>query len=527
MVCPNLSGYKASFDFYFEPWSNLYGWMSNDTRLSTEETINKSRFTYEFGASYAGDAATSPLQPLYLASNKAGSLLDYCGVPVGFFGDVNESEGGNVVTMRAFPAEKVLSVLDVYRHYYVNNQEDKCYFLNEWAVTNSASPVLGYPLETLDNLFQQLRNLPDGGNLSGLLDNGNQLDEGPLNFFQNIIRASSYSPLGGLPLRTYRMDMNRGILNNAIGEFKSSVRVTDNSFDIDTLRFANKLQKLIDRIDISGGRFADMMRVRWGVKPRGAMHQPDYLGSVSSFFGVTDIVSTASGTNDNVQDGRGNSVLGQQAGFAVGRVNRDNNPISFRADNYGTLVCIFSLTPIVTYSQGIEIEDIKTTFSEIYDPAFSQLGYQDVNPVELSVFPKATVVKSPNQDIFLYQFDQTSPLFTGESVGKRIAWSEYMSALPRAHGLFAFGEDFDYWVNNRLYTRYNFPVGDPENLPFDNVPLSFVQKLGQTDYSTYIAPDLVNNLFTDTSLTAQNFRLRVTFDMDWRREIGSRVMPHL
>lgn len=169
-----------------------------------------------------------------------------------------------------------------------------------------------------------------------------------------------------------------------------------------------------------------------GCYPRNTLNIPDYLGSVSNFFGITDVISTSSGMNSEVENGRGNSILGQQAGFAVGKVKRDNAPISFRSDQYGTLVCMFSLVPIVTYSQGIEREDLKITFAEVFDPAFNQLGYQDVNKLELIALPSFDLsLSSDVQDPI-----QSGDLIDGSiSYGRRFAWSEYMSSLPRAHGL--------------------------------------------------------------------------------------------
>lgn len=525
MVAPNLQGYKASFDFYFCPWSNYYGWMDNNKRSSTQEILDMKRHTLLVPPSSFATLSGSSSRP----GVKAGSLLDYLGVPPGFCGDygTNTSTGPTFVG-RAFPAEKFLSVLDIYRTYYVNNQEEQASFVaGRSDGARGETDVLRVNLSLLDDIFIALRNEKDGILISTLSGNAVGATAIPtLDTFgavlQYIHNLSLTTPLGGLPLRTYRMDLNRGIMSQNVGSVKSTVQVHDGGFSVDTLRLANKLQKLIDRIDISGGRFSDMMRVRWGVKPRGSLDVPDFLGSVSEFFGITDVVATASGVNNTADLGdRGNSVLGQQAGFAVNRLKRNNSPISFRADQFGTLVCMFSLVPIVTYSQGIEREDLKTKFSDIYDPAYSQLGYQDVDPRELSALPSFNlgIVSDITEPLAF----ANGPLLNGTSVGKRVAWSEYMSSLPRAHGLFAYGQELDFWANNRMYTTPELPnisnISDIGSVPG--------VVYGPTDYSTYINPAVQNNLFVDTSFTAQNFRLRVNFDIVARRNIGSRVMPHL
>ena len=535
MVCPNLNGYKASFDFYFCPWSNYYGWMDNNNVQETVANTLGDRWTFFFeGAQVKSDITDSSdaLSVIDECSVKPGTLMDYLGYPPGFAGRQLDDAGGYAFEGMLLPAEKLLSVIDIYRNYYCNQQEGKAYFVS---VPDSGIPGIDaqfmdkytlepIALEDLDQITKILRLNSPGVSID------EALDDWPLHlqyvgmttlgdFVRKLIRSCCVAPLAGLPVRTYRMDLNRGLLKITESQYTSRVNVSNNSFSIDTLRFANKMQKLLDRIDVSGGRFSDMMRARWGVTPRNTLNVPDYLGSVSNFFGITDVVATASGMNNEL-DGRGNSVLGQQAGFAVGKVKRDNAPISFRSDQYGTLVCMFSLVPIVTYSQGIEKEDLKTSFAEVFDPAFNQVGYQDVSPLELNALPifryTSDVVDSGTSLGQPYTLSQTS-------VGRRFAWSEYMSSLPRAHGLFAYGQDFDYWVNNRLYLNRIDNTIDTQDFP-EGVKL---MPYGEVDLSTYINPAYQNHLFADVSRFAQNFRLRVNFDVFMRRNIGSRVMPHL
>ena len=543
MVAPNLNGYKASFDFYFCPWSNYYGWMDNNKRSNNvSSTVLADRYVYfvggpigydgELGGTIEVRTVSDLAEAINLHSVKPGSLLDMLGIPPGFIG-VQSAEHYNQTFFdaRAFPAEKLISVLDIYRTYYVNPQEDLVSFVG--ISESGVYDLYRVPLELLDKITLALR-VNEDYTLSVdevldavTVDNKPEYPTGVIRnagtFIRRLIGASVTVPLGGLPLRTYRMDLNRGLLKNTEAQFISKAQVTDGSVAVTTLRFANKMQMLLDRIDVSGGRFSDAMRMRWGVTPRNSMNIPDYLGSVSNFFGVTDVISTASGTNENVPNGRGNSVLGQQAGFAVGKVKRDNSPISFRADQYGTLVCMFSLVPLVTYSQGIEREDLKTSFAEVFDPAFNQLGYQDVDRLELIALPSMSPTKNLDGTIERQSDISSTSLDLRDAIGRRFAFSEYMSSLPRAHGLFAYGQSLDYWVNNRMYLR------DMDATIADGEPdwLARVLPYGDTSFSTYVDPALQNNLFAEVGRFAQNFRLRVNFDMYMRRNIGSRVMPHL
>lgn len=527
MIAPNLNGYKASFDFYFCPWSNYYGWMDNNNVSESIISVKGSRWTFNLPREDVGSVSTlgELADAIKYKAVKPGSLMDYLGYPPGYLGKpITLNNNLMMFSNIPLPAEKLISVFDIYRSYYCNQQEGFAYFLGLSTDVASGHDMIKVALSDLDKITKTLR-LADAADLP-IYD---VLEQVALDYpfaecqtvgdmVRYILSQSFISPLGGLPIRTYRMDLNRGLLKNTNAQYVSKVSTAGNEFTIDTLRFANKMQRLLDRIDVSGGRFSDMMRMRWGVTPRNTLNVPDYLGSVSNFFGITDVIATASGMNTEAGE-RGNSVVGQQAGFAVGKVKRDNAPISFRADQYGTLVCMFSLVPIVTYSQGIEREDMKTSFAEVFDPAFNQIGYQDVSVLELCALPRVELAKTSE----LATSASTILLSAPDKVGRRFAWSEYMSSLPRAHGLFAYGQDFDYWVNNRLYQTdiRNF---DPSP-NFDDAEI--VRPYGWFNATSYIDPSLQNNLFADVSLQAQNFRLRVNFDIFMRRNIGSRVMPHL
>ena len=542
MIAPNLGLYKACFDFYFEPWTNLYGWMDNNTRVSTEDTFYMARHNWVYSTTYQ-ESPSTPINYMFDRRVRPGSFANMFGLPVGF--THFRSEDTQPLNGR-FPAEKALAYLDIIRNYYVNNQEDVAYYVRPSTIGDSLDPasanLRSISLKTLDNVFKYIRMQNDGIDISdpsswtGDFDQYNNHRTALRDWFSDMITTN-----GGLFLKTYQMDLNRGMLNARVGDFKSLVTVSDNQFSIDTLRFANKFQKWIDRVDLSGGRFSDIMRSRWAVTPRGDLDIPDYLGSITEFFGITDVIATSSGDSNEEGNGKRN-VLGQQAGFAVAGINRNNKPISFRSDQYGTFVCIFSLIPVVTYSQGIERENLKLNFSDIYDPAFKQLGYEDVPLKELTSFD---VFRSGDRllsnelqrgEIYYEDVVETnSPAFADLKVGKRIAWAEYMSALPRSYGLFAYGQEFDYWVNNRMYQWPDSAVEVVENgsssTPYDKDYCdSFAQwyKLhGTQTLSTYINPAVQNHLFTDTRFDAHNFRLRAKFDIELRRPIGSRIMPHM
>lgn len=506
MRAPMLGGGKATFAFYWCPWSNYYRFMDNNERSSTEDIINRKRHTFKVGYDHGAGASMTGVTARELIANYAvqpGTLLDFLGLPPGFVSIITqlatETQRFEALTM---PAEKLLSYIDIVRNYYVNNQESSILRMESNAEFGDYTPVL---LSDLDRFMADVRMYQDGTDLtqhlSGYLSG----------------RGSSALPGAGLFLRTYKMDLLRGIMNSSVGSYKSVVNVENGQISMETIRFANKLQMEIDKIDITGGRFSEYMRSRWNVAPKNDMDRPIFLGSVASYIGNRDVIATATTSSDGASPAPGydsdefSSRLGQQAGFSVGTVDQ-NRPVRLRADQYGTLMCVFSYVPYVDYSQGVELNDMKTTFADIYSPSMAQLGFQDVSRLELSALPE-------------FQSDDFNestgairvPVMNG-SVGKRVAWSEYMAGLNRNHGQFAYAQSFDYWVYNRMYTTEN---------SISNGGLQSLKPYGPFDSTTYVKPVLWNQLFSDTSPRAENYRLQANFEVFAKRPIGKRLMPHL
>lgn len=505
MLAPTFGKWKANFDWFFEPASNLYGFMDNNTRMSTEEIIKSNLHTLRLSFLPVNGVDSGDLSAFAV---KPSSLMNYLGVPAGYCG-YRDDDGSPAEMMNMsndiLCADYFLTYLDICRNFYVNNQENYIQFVSD--VDNDdegATLVSRIPLGDLDNCFRDLRACVDG---IDIID-GSQYpyDTESWRTFNEIIRYSA-NINGGLVCRSYRMDLNRGLLNRDIGTFKSTVKINNGEFSIETLRYANKLQKLIDKLDLSGGRFSDWIRTVWSVKPRKHLDIPEYLGSFSQIIHMSDIVSPTAGTNDNkaVPEESRYSSPGQQFGFLAGRANRGRS-IKFKSDEYGTLMCIFSLVPYVSYSQGFEISRLKTKWADRFTPDMAQLGWQDVSMKELYALP-VYGHRTPSDP------NNTEPNTEdyNEVVGKKVAWSEYMGGLNRTFGLFAYGQSLDYWALGRSYITVN--TAEDLSEVFDS--------------TTYMRPDLFNYAFTDVKASANNFRLKCHFNIQVRRPIPKRTMPKL
>lgn len=567
MLGPVKGRWKISFDYYYEPWSNLYGYMDNNAKMTTENILTQGRWLVASGGMQSNDVSSTgvyavtredfSVSTIYNSMRIVGasSLFDYLGAPVGFMGFFLEN--GKQLRPQDMPAEGFLTYLDIIRNYYVNNQEDSIPFVygNDDFDGNVEIYYGRYgrvSLTVLDDYFAGLRYTSRKGITERYIP-GFNWSISPSDWMAQLVGAShgvlpsidmetgtnvnvrTSGRLGGLFCRTYRMDLLRGIMNTDVGEYSSFVDTSENgTFTITDLQFANKLQALINRIDITGGRFSDWIRTRWNVKPGIEVDRPIYLGSHSTWLDTMDVIATASGSSGS-QNANSESNLGQQVAYGSGAIQGER-PIVIKSNQYGTLMCIMSIVPDVIYSQGFELNNMKSTFSDIFDPAFNQLGYQDVFAGELSAFGAtlvpSSVLISPDEGIDNAQFSvvatESNNLRT--VVGKRVAWSEYMASLPRSHGDYAQGESLDWWNNVRRYTDENKVEWDFKNAdakPYAGQVFGALQRYSPIDTTTYIYPHLWNSIFADNSYDAQNWLVSVRFDIEANRALGKRLMPHL
>ena len=555
MLAPLYGKWKATWAYFFEPYSNIYGWMDNNTRRSTQDILYSALIRYTLPLSYdvyssqsdAGSGAT--INPLNVAPQEifeiseevatlslvqiqtlngvaSSSIWEDFGWPNGFKGYIKPviGQGGlgtygryfidissfgwpsNLTLYDTFEvrtehlhAVKPLGYLDIIRNYYVNNQFAQIPFV-------STSDLLGAPnylgvvsQEVLDYIFKYLRNLPPDyysgvefsegyWDLWYLFQANPPHDDSPeyslhqeaLAFIREWQRSYKVEN-GGCFLASYMMDLNRGLMSSSTGTFRSVVDTSNGNFSIDTLRLQNKVQQVIDILDVTRGRFSDWLRGLWSVDIKGDIDKPIYLGSHTQIIATTDIISTATtGTA-----GSGSSQLGQQAGFSAGTAN--GRKISFNSDQYGVIYCIFSMVPYVSYSQGFKREDLKTQFSGIFNPRMAQIGYQDVPAkVLLGVTPESfigygdnytpeqtladfipefkplifsnSVLSEITADSDVYDFELKRTYLSqaynpNEIVGRQVAWAEYMADVDESRGLFALDGSLENWVLNRSYNR--------------------------------------------------------------------------
>lgn len=490
-----------------------------------------------------------------------GSLLDYAGFPPGYEGVSKDFE-----KIPYFSADFLLAYLDIMRCGFTNTQT------RDDTLTTSFIPVVGnrlsmeqyyaspttpdygqrnlfydMQLKDLDSFFKWLRSQEDGVDFSinsFVVDpttanvgfNNNPYSYGSDDYWKYFFAryvAISCLPNGGLFAAQYRPDVYRNLLSVDVGKTKSYVETSNGQFSIDTLRFQNKLQRVIDRYDISGGRISSWLRTLWGVETRRNFSTPELLGVMSHVMDTRTITAVA-------QTGAIGAADSTDVGTMRGNVDdmKKHKRINFTATEPGTLVIIAQLVPIVSYCQNIRPELRETNFADEYNPEFAQLGYQDVPLSDYSALSTSEDI-SWDGDSVSFDTYNVVPAALNKVIGRNIAWVHLMTTTNRLHGEYSTMGNRDYWTLQRRYTRYfekinSVPSVSREVSPVDGevtyrkTGYQDVPALGATTYiSPYVDPMDFQYMFADQTFLDPHWHLDVWFDCKVVRKLGKRFMPNL
>ena len=300
-------------------------------------------------------------------------------------------------------------------------------------------------------------------------------------------------PLAGLPCRTYLPDYFSNFINAAgyqSYQQQSRIVVGDDGgtsfITNDQLVLNEKMTKLLGRAWLSGGRYSEYLRTQFGQEGVPDCDIPQYCGSTSVEITFDEVVSTAETSEAN------NGPLGSLGGR--GRARMFGRTRVFKPREYGIMMSIASIVPRADYSDQFSRDWLVRNLTDLYVPALDAIGMQDVTDGELS-FGVTPVNMADNDSAF--------------NVGlfKHPAWMEYMTDVNRNFGDFA--GNLSYWVLNR-------PLRGGSANP-----------TGSLYATSYVAPAQWNNIFADTSATAQNFLVQIGYNALYNRPISKQVMPTL
>lgn len=500
LQAPLMGSFRLQLAVFFDSDSNYYGWMDNNARLTTQEYLSRRRHWARLSQYITPIKSTDKYEDFVSNASKIGvqkhSIFEYMGMPVGECPIQTEED---IIYDPVFDLGFILTYLNIFRNYYCNNQEDLFPVCKALVDGRPSEAFYSFKLSNLDKLFRALRYQDDGIEIGP--NDVTSGDDG-LALLYTYLGCCKFN-FGGLWCTTYQPDLLTNLLSisNNVRSYVKFGQDGDeaNSFSIDTLRFQNKLQRLIDRIDVSGGRFSNWLRAVWGVRTRKDMDIPELIGVTQKLIDPTELTTKSN-----------SAAIGDQparfTGDLAGNFNKTDGHRghSFYASTSGRVMVIATLVPNVDYVQGVDHEIVKTAFSDDYTPEFAQLGYQKVPLDRYSSLPK-----------FSYDEMKSTDSPDTVSVGKQVAWLEEMTDVNRNYGEFSWRGLYSYWVLNRLFSR-GIASPDASNLH------DFEPKITQ-----YINPLEYQYPFVGQSILDTNWFLQCGLRIKAVRPIGKRYMPNL
>jgi hypothetical protein len=358
--------------------------------------------------------------------------------------------------------------------------------------TNDKPKITTFPLENIDTMREDI--------LMAVKDvSAFTIDSTTIEPYNLPLSAGNYEPAKwsvlagqeGLLLKTYQSDLFNNWIStewidgdtgiNAI----TAIDTSSGEFTIDTLQLSKKVYDMLNRIAISGGTYDDWLNASYTHERTRGQENPAYVGGLIKELAFQEVVSTASGTLDEV-----GQPLGTLAGRGTLTGKHKGGSIKVKIDEPSYVIGIVSLTPRIDYSQGNKWDVNLKTMADFHQPALDEIGFQDLITDQMAWFDTELI--------------EGQPVF--KSAGKQPAWINYMTNVNQVRGNFA-EENEQMWMTlNRRYEQ-------GEN--------------GIEDLTTYVDPSKFNHIFADTRLDAQNFWVQIGVQNTARRKMSAKLMPNL
>lgn len=489
-----MGSFRVQIDWFFEPSTNLYGFMDNNQQSTTEVLLKDSSLHTIRTATTSFKLATpSAIEQNQICRVPDCSLANFLYLPAGWSANSDSqylTSDGAIGTGITLCADRFLTYLDIYRTYYTNKQERRGMFYlpasKGIASGYSTIPnVLVIPQFELDSMFMEARSAYFGLDISAKANQENSNFNNICYLLNGITSATDDTGADsfvqgdaffGLGLATYRPDLMRSILLSSAAPIESTVSIENNMFTVNALRYASHYQNLIDTYDISAGVFSDWMKSQWNVDVSTQLDRPILISSSHQYISVDDVYATA--LTENKQ------YVGDQAGTI--NDTRGFRGFSFRSKYYGVLMGIMTIIPEVDYSQSIEKQVLYTRFTDIYNPTMAKLGFANMQRSEMC----SIVADSPA---------------VGVVAGRNVHWYEYMTDVNRNFGAFSVGRPLEHWALNRRYLR---------DVGYEPAASEIVY-----DPTTYVVPADWQYMFAYQSPGAQNWYVQIALDFRYVRSI--------
>lgn len=140
------------------------------------------------------------------------------------------------------------------------------------------------------------------------------------------------------------------------------------AFNVNDLRMAFQMQKMLERDARGGGRYFEYLRAHYGVTTRDAVMQiPEFLGGRRTPLNLQQVAQTSQGTDE--------SPLASLGGYSQ-TLGRSGYRKAF--EEHGFIFTVACIRYEHSYQQGIDKSFFRSKREDFYDPLFANIGEQPV-----------------------------------------------------------------------------------------------------------------------------------------------------
>lgn len=156
---------------------------------------------------------------------------------------------------------------------------------------------------------------------------------------------------------------------------KTSELGTASAVTINTLRWAEALQKFLEANARGGTRYIEMIRQHFGVRSSDArLQRAEFLGFSVNPITISEVLQTSPSSEDT-------TPLGEMAGHGVAFSNTKS--VHYTAEEHGYFLVMVSMRPKTSYMQGLHRQFTRKSPLDFLWPLFARLGEQEVKNQEI------------------------------------------------------------------------------------------------------------------------------------------------
>ena len=162
--------------------------------------------------------------------------------------------------------------------------------------------------------------------------------------------------------------LNQEAINN-LASYLQLTSTTQSSVNVNDLRSAFQIQRLLERDARGGTRYTEILRSHFGViSPDARLQRPEYLGGCSTPVNINPVQQTSATT----------SVTPQGNLAAFGYISNTHDDFNHSFVEHGYIIGLMSVRADLTYQQGINRMWSRQSRFDFYWPALAHLGEQAV-----------------------------------------------------------------------------------------------------------------------------------------------------